>query len=93
MDKLSLIKEYVVCPACFSALMFENVNIQCSSCGVSYKLYDNDIISTVSGWCQLEAWEISTSGFPRRNGTSIIMIMVFKKKPEKYIKNQHFPSS
>jgi len=52
MDKLSLIKKYVVCPACFSAIIFENVNIQCSSCGVSYKLFDNDIISTVSDFTE-----------------------------------------
>lgn len=48
MDKLSLIKEYVVCPACFSGFTFESGYMYCSSCGISCKLYDNDIISTVS---------------------------------------------
>ncbi len=84
MDKLSLIKEYAVCPACFSALMFETVNIQCSSCGVSYKLYDNDIISTVSDFTE----EI---GFSKGKWDEYYNDDGFQKEAEKIYKESTLP--
>jgi len=84
MDKLSLIKEYVVCPVCFSGLIFKNTNIHCSSCGTSYKLYDNDIISTVN----------DTTGkteFSREKWEEYYHDETFQKEAEKTYKESTLP--
>ena len=48
MNKLSLIKEFVACPACHSGLYPKNGFIECPLCGKKYVFYDNDIVSTLS---------------------------------------------
>lgn len=47
MDRNNLIRQFVVCPECFSEIIPDENAFKCSSCGKRYITYNGDILSTL----------------------------------------------